>query len=70
MTVHAVFENGVFRPLQTVDLPENTRVVFDPTLVDTTDAHQSNQEEIFEILWRNFASGETDVAERHNEHQP
>ena len=68
--VRAVFPDGVFRPLQAVNLPENTRVVFDPTLVDTIDAHQSNQEKIFEILRRNFASGETDVAERHDEHQP
>lgn len=28
--IHAVYENGVFRPLEAVDLPEATEVVFEP----------------------------------------
>lgn len=32
-TIHAVFENGVFRPVESVDLPENSLVEFEPRLV-------------------------------------
>lgn len=30
MTVHAIYENGVFRPVDPVDLPERTPVAFEP----------------------------------------
>lgn len=33
-TIHAVFENGVFRPVESVDLPENSEVEFEPRLVE------------------------------------
>ncbi len=32
-TIHAVFENGVFRPVESVDLPEKSVVEFEPRLV-------------------------------------
>jgi predicted DNA-binding antitoxin AbrB/MazE fold protein len=32
-TIHARFENGVFRPVESVDLPENAEVEFEPRLV-------------------------------------
>ena len=32
-TIHAVFENGVFRPVETVDLPEKAEVEFEPRLI-------------------------------------
>jgi predicted DNA-binding antitoxin AbrB/MazE fold protein len=70
MTVHAIFENGVFRPLEAVNLPEKARVVFDPMVVEPAAEDRANQEKIFAILRTSFPSGETDVAERHDEHQP
>jgi predicted DNA-binding antitoxin AbrB/MazE fold protein len=33
MTIHAVYENGVFRPLEKVDLPEKCEVEFEPRRV-------------------------------------
>jgi predicted DNA-binding antitoxin AbrB/MazE fold protein len=33
-TVHAIFENGVFRPTEPVDLEEATEVAFEPRVVD------------------------------------
>lgn len=33
-TIHAVFENGVFRPIERVDLPEKSEVEFEPRLVE------------------------------------
>jgi predicted DNA-binding antitoxin AbrB/MazE fold protein len=32
-TIHAVFENGVFRPVDRVELPEKTEVEFEPRLI-------------------------------------
>ena len=34
-TVTAIFENGVFRPLGPVELPDRTRVEFEPIVADT-----------------------------------
>jgi len=64
MTVRAIYENGVFRPVQPLNLPEKSEV--DVVLP----AERKNQEAIFALLNTSYASGETDVAERHNEHQP
>jgi predicted DNA-binding antitoxin AbrB/MazE fold protein len=36
-TIHAVFENGVFRPVESVDLPEKAEVEFEPRLVAKND---------------------------------
>ena len=34
-TIQAVFENGVFRPVDIVDLPEHANVEFEPRLIPT-----------------------------------
>ena len=67
-TIQAVFENGVFRPIGQVALPEKTKVEFEPRVLESrqTDAML----EAFEILSHSFDSGQTDWAARHNEHQP
>lgn len=31
--IHAVFEHGVFRPIEPVDLPESTHVEFEPRVI-------------------------------------
>ncbi len=67
MTVRAIYENGVFRPVEPVNLPENTEV--EVTLAESEDG-AANQQAIFAILRQNHPSGESDVAERHNRHQP
>ena len=67
--IHAVYENGVFRPKEPVDLPESSEVE-----VELRRVVPSNPEErlaaIYTILEGRFESGETDVAARHDEHQP
>ena len=68
-TIHAVYENGVFRPTEKVDLP-------DPCEVDVEVSHVNDKpgkpslDEVYTILSKRFNSGEPDVAARHNEHQP
>ncbi len=68
-TVHAIFENGVFRPTAPVSLPEKCEVTFEPRLVQDMNADASF-EDIHLILSKRCNSGEHDVAARHNEHQP
>lgn len=67
MTVHAVFENGVFRPKEQVNLPEQCEVEFEPRLLKPDRAGLA---EVYRVLSERYASGESNVAERHNEHQP
>ena len=74
-TVHAIYENGVFRPVEPVDLPERTPVEFEPrVLAEASEPPPPPMSEglakIYEILGRRYSSGHTDTAERHNEHQP
>lgn len=69
MTFHAIYENGVFRPVGEVNLPDRCEVeveirqITEPPPVPTLD-------DVYAILGRRHASGEHDLAERHNEHQP
>jgi predicted DNA-binding antitoxin AbrB/MazE fold protein len=72
--IHAVFENGVFRPTEPVDLPEGSEVEFEPRAVtieprpaNTTSAHQKR---IYELLSQSVNTGDPGLSERHNEHQP
>jgi len=68
-TIRAVYENGIFRPMEPVDLPEQSVVEFEPRLVE--DERKSKAlDDIYEVLSRRYHSGHHDLAERHNEHQP
>ncbi len=67
-TIHAIFENGVFRPVQPVTLPEKCEVEFEPRVV--AEPLGSNSEELQALLEMRFSSGFSDTAARHNEHQP
>jgi len=69
--VYAVYEDGVFRPHEPVQLPEGCEVEFEPRVTGLP-AYQerSGLSRVYDILARRYDSGETDVAERHNEHQP
>jgi predicted DNA-binding antitoxin AbrB/MazE fold protein len=79
MTIHAIYENGVFRPTDAVNLPDRSEVILQAELLPKegeidrsvpAEIDEEGLEEIYEVLSRRFASGETDVAARHNEHQP
>ena len=69
-TIHAVYENGVFRPLDKVELPDRTKVAFEPRPLANQKAHDGSLDGIYAILGERYQSGEPDVAARHNEHQP
>jgi predicted DNA-binding antitoxin AbrB/MazE fold protein len=67
--IHAIYENGVFRPVGRVDLPDPCEVEFEPRMIQPGTA-SGGLDEIYAVLSERYASGETDVAARHNEHQP
>ncbi|MGH7939719.1 MAG: antitoxin family protein [Limisphaerales bacterium] len=69
-TIHAVYERGVFRPLETVELPERTEVEFEPRPVAQLENRNGGLDGIYAILEERYQSGERDVAARHDEHQP
>lgn len=77
-TIHAVYEQGVFRPTQPVDLPEHALVEFELRVVGPTVGEQIEKlresdpalAAVYEVLSRRHNSGHHDTAERHNEHQP
>jgi predicted DNA-binding antitoxin AbrB/MazE fold protein len=66
--IHAVYENGVFRPTEPVDLPESTAVEVELRVVTTSP--EERLDAIYALLGERFESGEVDVAARHDEHQP
>jgi len=74
-TIRAVFQNGVFRPVEPVDLPENTPVAFELRVLTGTASippafTSEGLAKVYEILGRRYRSGHTDTAARHDEHQP
>jgi predicted DNA-binding antitoxin AbrB/MazE fold protein len=68
-TVHAKFEDGIFKPVGPVELPDHCEVEFEPRVVVPPSVPDAVSK-VYEIMARRHDSGETDVAERHNEHQP
>jgi predicted DNA-binding antitoxin AbrB/MazE fold protein len=65
--IHAVYENGVFRPSEPIDLPESSEVEL--RVVPSSGAEE-RLNAIYRLLGEGFESGEVDVAARHDEHQP
>ena len=69
-TIHAIYENGVFRPTDEVELPERTLVEFEPRPVGPSAVTDGVLDQVYAILEQRFESGSADTAARHNEHQP
>lgn len=69
-TIHAVYESGVFRPLEAVELADRTEVEFEPRPVTPSGEGNGQLDGIYAILGERYQSGEPDVAARHDEHQP
>ena len=70
-TVHAVYEQGVFKPTERVDLPDHCHVEFEPRPVGSSvDNGATALADVYAVLSERYASGESDVAARHDEHQP
>lgn len=72
----AIYENGVFRPIEPVDLPEGTIVHVDAPaeVIDVRAIVPPGTDEalikVYECLGRSYDTGDPEAAARHNEHQP
>lgn len=69
LVIHAVYENGVFRPKEPVDLPESSEVEVELRTVAPSSG-EKRLDVIYSLLGARFESGEGEVAARHDEHQP
>ena len=72
-TVHAIFENGVFRPVEPVALPERTSVELEVRTSGQPQPQSPMPEglaKVYSILGERYDSGHADTAARHDEHQP
>ena len=67
-TITAIYENGVFRPIDPVDLPEGATVRIMPEMVGTPQAQARLR--VFEILSTSCETGDREAAARHDERQP
>ncbi|MGO8688233.1 MAG: antitoxin family protein [Thermoguttaceae bacterium] len=67
--IHAVYENGVFRPVGQVNLPDPCEVEFEPRVIQSGTTSRG-LDDVYAVLAERYVSGEPDVAARHNEHQP
>ena len=67
MTVRAIYEKGIFRPVEPLNLPENLEV---EVLLPPLPQPDSKLDEIYKILGERYHTGRHDIAERHNELEP
>jgi predicted DNA-binding antitoxin AbrB/MazE fold protein len=76
MTIQAVFENGVSRPIVRLELAEGTvvEVQAPDKVVDVRALVPPGTDEgliqIYECLAKSYNTGDPEAAARHNEHQP
>ncbi len=63
-TIRAIYENGVLRPTEALDLPEGAELEFE---LKRTRRIPNDLAAIYHILSERYASGEKDVAERHHD---
>ncbi len=69
-TIHAIYENGVFRPTTPVDLPEGSEVRIEPQPVGEPAPPSPHLRRIYELLNQSEDTGDPHLSERHDEHQP
>lgn len=68
-TLEAIFEGGVFRPIAPVELAENSRIQL--RIVDESTSEMGDGlDAIYAVLDQRYNTGISDLAARHNEHQP
>jgi predicted DNA-binding antitoxin AbrB/MazE fold protein len=73
-TVHAIYENGIFRPVEPVDLPDHTAVELQLRVLREEEPGQTPMPEglarVYAILGERYDSGHTDTAAFRGEPQP
>jgi predicted DNA-binding antitoxin AbrB/MazE fold protein len=70
-TIRAIYENGVFRPVEPVAMPEHCTVILHAEVANiSADQEQQDNAAIWAVLSQPLDAGEPRLSERHNEHQP
>ncbi len=69
-TIFAVYENGVFRPTEPVDLPEGSQVALEARALKPSEGPSAHRKRIYELLGESDDTGDRLLSERHSEHQP
>ena len=69
-TIHAIYEQGIFRPLEAVELAERTEVEFEPKVITRKKPKPGSMRGIIEVMSRRYHTGDLEIVARHNEHQP
>ncbi len=70
MIVHAIYEDGVFRPTTPVDLPEGIEVRFELEPMSEPTGPSSHLRRIYELLGQAEDTADPHLSARHDEHQP
>lgn len=65
--ITAIYEDGIFKPLQDIDLPDRQRVKLEIIPEDETSLIESQKKALLEISGMGN-SGLTDVARKHNKY--
>ena len=68
MTIRGHIENGVVVLDEGVELPNGMRVLVSPAVQDA--GQEGSNDAVYSVLSERYESGDSDVAARHNEHQP
>ncbi len=65
-TVLAIYENGVFRPTETPEVPEGSEVEFEPRVISRPKP-EARRARLHALLARRIETGEPDLAATHDE---
>jgi hypothetical protein len=67
-TVRGIVDHDTIRLVTPLSLPQGAEIEFEPRIVQ--DKPKAPPLKLYELLDQRFHSGRSDLAERHNEHQP
>jgi hypothetical protein len=70
MTLEGIIVNGQVQLDAPAPLPTGTRVRIEAVEPARTPEYEAHLDRLYELLSLRFDGGESDVAARHNEHQP
>lgn len=68
--IHAVYEKGVFRPTEPVDLPDGCEVTVEPKPAAEPPGLSPHQRRIRDLLRQPVDTDDPGLSGRHDEHQP
>jgi predicted DNA-binding antitoxin AbrB/MazE fold protein len=68
--IHAVYEKGVFRPTEPVDLPDGCEVTVEPKSAAEPVDLSPHQRRIRDLLRQPIDTDDPGLSGRHDEHQP